>query len=543
MRLALTLPAVVRGPPPTLPHHCHPPLPWPAAAPLGSDNLGNTCYINSLVHLVLAVNSGLPLAAVGCDDNTCSLCSCFRQVCDAVLRRDASALHGKWVEVAGKLPKYEHTPLMCKLVDALASRGYAPGVQQDAQEVLQHLLWEAPALALRVATTTTCTACSSAYTANEPEHTLQLPLGPQRARTALAGVLLESLADPVADAPCPRCCCPGETAPREQVRRILSPPALLLLHVKRFEFTAAAGVKRSDELDWDVEGSTGPVCDLRPACKLESSDLESCSLSPDSVPLRYQPVSAVIHEGGDLARGHYYTIRRASYGSWWKVSDRVVVGLTDAEAWKLLPSAYLVFCKAAAPFPPLLRQRILDGVASRRLVGKAIASALAERWSVPGPLPDFEGDWAAPPHKAVTQALLGPLAPAEAKRVRAVFAVPEKMWGKDLVRAEWCKKAWGGWKEATGLFGSVTYREVQELRDGGWLNDSIINYWFDAVAASNVCAVREWERLGRTGPRPIAVGVLSSWYIASDKGKNHGSAETLKKRGTFDITAYDFLAA
>ncbi|KAL4424055.1 hypothetical protein ABPG75_001356 [Micractinium tetrahymenae] len=339
-------------------------------AGVGLQNLGNTCFMNSvlqsLVHtpplaeLLLSAGSG---------------------------RLHNGAVNGFYpIQLAQELVKRSlghasRSPLApMQFAKSLRriSRSFRPGRQEDAHEFLIALLdvmHEASIAGMqpkpppevaqtsfiyrifggRMRSQVKCSECG--YESNTYDPCIDLSLEITRAQS-VKRALERFTAGEVLDGQ-NKYKCPKQSKGVRAVKRMTvdAAPNVLMIQLKRFEFSFS-GHKISKKVDFDLDLDLGPYMSERPAA-----------------PALYDLYAVLVHSGHSVHSGHYYSYVRAPNGIWHICDDTHVAQVAERQV--MAQKAYILFYK----------KRQHGGRALPPAPGKAAPASKVASTPAPGPSP------------------------------------------------------------------------------------------------------------------------------------------------------------
>ncbi|KAL5547497.1 hypothetical protein UlMin_002728 [Ulmus minor] len=300
----------------------------------GLENLGNTCFLNSVLQCLTYTE---PLAAYlqsGKHQNSCHVAG-FCALC-AIQKHVSRALQSTGRSLA---PKDLVSNLRC------ISRNFRNARQEDAHEYMVNLLEsmhkcclpsgvpsESPSAYEKslvhkifggsLRSQVKCLQCS--YCSNKFDPFLDLSLEIAKADSLKKALVnftaAEQLDGGERQYQCQRC--------KQKVRALKQltvhkPPYVLTIHLKRFR-AHDPGQKIDRKVIYD------PTLDLKP--------FVSCSNEGD---LKYTLYGVLVHHGWSTHSGHYYCYVRTSSGMWYSLDDSRVVQVSEKTV--LEQKAYMLF--------------------------------------------------------------------------------------------------------------------------------------------------------------------------------------------------------
>ncbi|SCU93107.1 LAFA_0F14730g1_1 [Lachancea sp. 'fantastica'] len=118
---------------------------------------------------------------------------------------------------------------------------------------------------------------------------------------------------------------------------ILRAPETLLVHLKKFRFNGTSSSKMKQAVSYPM------FLDLT----------EYCEDAQNSVPLKYQLISVVVHEGRSLSSGHYIAHCKQPDGSWVTYDDEYINKISERQVLKEPGAYYLVYTRLTHKSVPL----------------------------------------------------------------------------------------------------------------------------------------------------------------------------------------------
>ncbi|KAK6942294.1 Peptidase C19, ubiquitin carboxyl-terminal hydrolase [Dillenia turbinata] len=300
----------------------------------GLENLGNTCFLNSVLQCLTYTE---PLAAYlqsGKHQNSCHIAG-FCALC-AIQKHVSRALQSTGRILA---PKDLVSNLRC------ISRNFRNARQEDAHEYMVNLLESMHKCCLpsgvpsespvayekslvhkifggRLRSQVKCLQCS--YCSNKFDPFLDLSLEIVKADSLHKALLhftcVEQLDGDERQYNCQRC---KQKVKAVKQLKVQKPPYVLTIHLKRFD-SHIAGQKIDKRIHF------GPTLDLKP--------FVSDSNEGD---LKYTLYGVLVHAGWSTNSGHYYCFVRTSSGLWYSLDDNRVVQVSEKTV--LDQKAYMLF--------------------------------------------------------------------------------------------------------------------------------------------------------------------------------------------------------
>lgn len=111
--------------------------------------------------------------------------------------------------------------------------------------------------------------------------------------------------------------------------KIIRAPETLVVHLKKFRFNGTSSSKMKQAVSYPM------FLDLT----------EYCHESISSLPVRYQLISVVVHEGRSLSSGHYIAHCKQPDGSWATYDDEYINKITEKQLLKEPNAYYLVYTR------------------------------------------------------------------------------------------------------------------------------------------------------------------------------------------------------
>lgn len=109
-------------------------------------------------------------------------------------------------------------------------------------------------------------------------------------------------------------------------------PEYLTVHIKRFKFSGSLGQKVKDQMEYPL-------------------DLDLTAYSKIEEPLRYSLVGVIVHEGRTLSSGHYIAIVRQPSMKWYEYDDEIVRKVSESYVKNQENAYILVYSRLAAKQP------------------------------------------------------------------------------------------------------------------------------------------------------------------------------------------------
>ncbi len=303
--------------------------------PPGLHNVGNTCFLNSVMQTLMHVPSLVQYLLTGQHSSTCQMNNCvFCTVEDHA--KKAFPSHGSRRGQA-------FAPAIAKHLKLVGKR-FRPGRQEDAHEFLillldamqTSVLQGHKTLDVRSKETTVVHRMFGGYMRQQIIcQKCQVPSNTYEATLALSLDVTDSIQSSLAKMTsfetltgrnrykCEKCKALVEA--RKQTT-IYKTPRTLILHLKRFQFAA-----RSSKITKPVTYPS--TLDISPY--LSSSTSPSCTNSGAGGNLtkaKYELTGVIVHSGGGVGSGHYFAFGKASSSSWYEYNDSSVstVGIDRA---------------------------------------------------------------------------------------------------------------------------------------------------------------------------------------------------------------------
>ncbi|SCV02532.1 LAMI_0H00254g1_1 [Lachancea mirantina] len=110
---------------------------------------------------------------------------------------------------------------------------------------------------------------------------------------------------------------------------ILRAPETLLVHLKKFRFNGTSSSKLKQAVSYPM------FLDLT----------EFCENQEDTLAVKYQLISVVVHEGRSLSSGHYIAHCKQPDGSWSTYDDEYINKITDRQMLKEPNAYYLIYTR------------------------------------------------------------------------------------------------------------------------------------------------------------------------------------------------------
>ncbi|CCK70790.1 ubiquitin-specific protease UBP10 KNAG_0F01220 [Huiozyma naganishii CBS 8797] len=115
---------------------------------------------------------------------------------------------------------------------------------------------------------------------------------------------------------------------------ILRAPETLLVHLKKFRFNGTSSSKMKQAVSYPM------FLDLTKYC-----DKEATPKGQDVLPVKYQLISVVVHEGRSLSSGHYIAHCKQPDGSWSTYDDEYINKITERDVLRESNAYYLVYTR------------------------------------------------------------------------------------------------------------------------------------------------------------------------------------------------------
>lgn len=115
---------------------------------------------------------------------------------------------------------------------------------------------------------------------------------------------------------------------------ILRAPETLLVHLKKFRFNGTSSSKMKQAVSFPI------YLDLTEYCDSESSKDKKRNL-----PIKYQLISVVVHEGHSLSSGHYIAHCKQPDGTWATYDDEYINKISEADVLRESNAYYLVYTR------------------------------------------------------------------------------------------------------------------------------------------------------------------------------------------------------
>lgn len=122
---------------------------------------------------------------------------------------------------------------------------------------------------------------------------------------------------------------------------ILRAPETLLVHLKKFRFNGTSSSKMKQAVSYPM------FLDIT----------EFCERTGTVLPVKYQLLSVVVHEGRSLSSGHYIAHCRQPDGSWATYDDEYINKITEREVLKERNAYYVLYTRLT---PKSLKKRAMD---------------------------------------------------------------------------------------------------------------------------------------------------------------------------------------
>ena len=115
---------------------------------------------------------------------------------------------------------------------------------------------------------------------------------------------------------------------------IMRAPETLLVHLKKFRFNGTSSSKMKQAVSYPM------FLDLTEYC-----DKETIQSREIQLPLKYQLISVVVHEGRSLSSGHYITHCKQPDGSWATYDDEYINKITERDVLREPNAYYLIYTR------------------------------------------------------------------------------------------------------------------------------------------------------------------------------------------------------
>lgn len=130
---------------------------------------------------------------------------------------------------------------------------------------------------------------------------------------------------------------------------ILRAPETLLVHLKKFRYNGTSSSKMKQAVSYPM------FLDLTEYC-----DLEDKPKNKNILPVKYQLISVVVHEGRSLSSGHYVAHCKQPDGSWENYDDEYINKMTERDVLRE-PNAYYLVYTRLTPKAIKLKKTLLQG--------------------------------------------------------------------------------------------------------------------------------------------------------------------------------------
>ncbi|XP_027348085.1 ubiquitin carboxyl-terminal hydrolase 21-like [Abrus precatorius] len=308
--------------PPTIDHANAPSSPS-AKLGAGLDNLGNTCFMSSILqcftHTVPLIQ-GLRSCTHACgEDGFCGLCA-LREHIELSLASSGSSI------------------APTRLVDKLTyfSPSFRRGEQQDAHEFMQCVLNKLRScfpyrddnlveniFGSRLISNLRC--CNCGYSSDTYEPVLDVSLGIENMNTLQ--LALESFTKVEKINENFKCDACGEELSTEKRLLLDQTPLVAAFHLKRFKRDGSSVKKISGHVQFTLQ------LDLLPYISGNGNN--------NDVPLQYDLYAVLVHLGYSLNSGHYFCFVRSDPDKWHKMNDAKVTSVSGDSV--LSQEAYILF--------------------------------------------------------------------------------------------------------------------------------------------------------------------------------------------------------
>ena len=306
---------------------------------VGLLNIGNTCYMNSIMQCLNSVTS---LAEYFKNDEYCR---------DIDPRSKHGGIFAREVGGAVKLMNRGRGPVSLHELKAAAGKLHHPfkgSMQQDSHEFLLLMLnWLHEDLGGDVISLSPmgniktskldsllqgtnqysiiCSACQYKSVSFEPFTVMSLSL-PSSGRCTVEGLLKNAYQTSYVNYNCPHCNIHGECIRRSEIWKL---PSVLILHLKRFDNSSR---KKGNEIEF-------------PLVKLKLSEYVVQGVSG----VASFNLCSITNHYGTLTAGHYTSLCRSVDGSaWYKCDDQNV---TKTRMSGVSGAAYILFYELSSPVP------------------------------------------------------------------------------------------------------------------------------------------------------------------------------------------------
>jgi len=115
---------------------------------------------------------------------------------------------------------------------------------------------------------------------------------------------------------------------------ILRAPETLLVHLKKFRFNGTSSSKMKQAVSYPM------FMDLTEYC-----DTEDIPSGKKLLPVKYQLISVVVHEGRSLSSGHYVAHCKQPDGSWANYDDEYINKMSERDVLREPNAYYLVYTR------------------------------------------------------------------------------------------------------------------------------------------------------------------------------------------------------
>lgn len=413
---------------------------FPRGASAGYRNLGNTCFLASVLQLLGHTPALAALAHKQTHTGQCRLGPGQCAVCALETRIRATLQAGphapqtpedvlRWMQGSASLQPltrgrqedaHECLRLLLETLHHSGLRGmncpvYGPGAAPGPHR--SRTLVET-VFGGRLLSRVTCCSCGGHSDTLDSFEDLSLELTPgtDTVHAALAGFTREERLNGADRYKCDRCNSLSDATKRISVAHA---PSVLVLHLKRFKSNGwgknCAHVAFSQHLDLEpFSTAPAPPAPLAAADQAAAPDAAAAGMQHTPTqqrPVRYNLYGVIVHSGYGMHSGHYYAYVRDGMGRWYCCDDSIVRAVQEAEVLRC--EAYILAYVREPSTQALARKSPAPAVTLTQGAEEMAASALPDARA-----PATSGN--GPPANAAEAATNAPPSPPQVPRPSGV---------------------------------------------------------------------------------------------------------------------------